>query len=427
MGALAGDRARLKFQLGPKKYARPTTGACRRVLRTIGNDDVARRQTPTRGKAGGGGRCRRARVRCVWWRHCQEHHDLDAEPANVIAYVALAGTGGSLGDGSRLVEVTVSPAPASVGTPITVGTYPDAVAVTPNGQLALVANYTSNTVTPISLPAGKVLPAIQAGSGPAGIAIAPDGDTAYVTDANTDTVTPIDLSTLKPSKPITVGEGPQGIVITPDGSKAFVADAGAIISGQVGTIGHTVTPIDLSSGKALAPITVGNAPIGIAITPDGSTVFVTNLNSESVTPINTASDTTAAAIATDGGPIAVVVADNSAWVVNTPASGVPGNNVQPISVATDTAGHAIALPRGAQSIAVAPDGLTAWVVCLNTDRLVPIDLATAKAGQAIVVHGGPFAVAIANQAKATTSTSSPTTSVAKSKKKKKTKVTTTTK
>jgi YVTN family beta-propeller protein len=337
----------------------------------------------------------------------------------------LAGSGGNLGNGSTLVEVTVSPGPSAVGAPIKVGTYPDAVAVTPNGDLALVANYTSNTVTPISLPSGKALPSIDAGSGPAGIAITPDGAMAYVTDANANAVTPIDLSTLKPAKPIPVGGGPQGIVITPDGSKAFVADAGAILGGQSGGIGHQVTPIDLSTGKALAPINVGNAPVGIAVTADGSTVFVTNLNSESVTPINTASDTAAAAIATDGGPIAVVVAANAAWVVNTPASGTSGNNVQPISVATDRAGRPIRMPKGAQNIALAPDGRTAWVACLNSASLVPIDLRTKKAGKAILVLGGPVAVAVANQAKATPTTSVPTSSVAKSKKK--SKVTTTTK
>jgi len=338
----------------------------------------------------------------------------------------LAGSGGNVGDGSTLVEVTLAPSPTSVGSPIKVGTYPDAVAVTPDGTLALVANYTSNSVTPISLPAGRVLPAVDAGSGPAGIAVSPNGSTAYVTDANANTVTPIDLATMKPGKPIAVGPGPQGIAITPDGSKAYVADAGAIISGQSGTIGHQVTPIDLSKGRALAPIAVGNAPVGVAVTPDGSTVFVTNLNSESVTPINIASETAAAPIATDGGPVAVVVAYNAAWVVNTPASGRPGNNLQPIALTTDIAGRAIRLPRGAQNVAVEPGGRTAWVVCLNSDSLVPVNLPRRIAGRAIVVRGGPFAIAIANQAKAGPTTGTPTSSVAAKKKVTKKRVTTTT-
>jgi YVTN family beta-propeller protein len=153
------------------------------------------------------------------------------------------------------------------------------------------------------------------------------------------------------------------------------------------------------------------------VSPDGSTVFVTNLNSESVTPVTVASNTAGAAIATAGGPVAVAVAGNDAWVVNTPASG-QGNNVQPISIAALAAGAPIRLPKGAQNIAIAPSGKTAWVVCLNSDKLVPIDLVTHKAGTAIIVRGGPFAVAVAAQAKGPAPKTTTTTTVAKKKKKK---------
>lgn len=343
-------------------------------------------------------------------------------PPNLVAYVALAGSGSTVGNGSTLVEVTLSPPPQSTSSPIRVGMYPDAIAVTPGGRLALVANYSSNTVTPIVLPSNKVLPAVNAGEGPADVVVSPDGATAYVTDANSDTVTPINLRTLKPGKPIVVGNGPQGIVVTPDGSKAYVADAGAIVAGQSGTIGHDVTPIDLSTGKALPPIRVGNAPVGIAVTPDGSTVFVTNLNSESVTPITVSSDTPGASIATAGGPVAVVVAHNDAWVVNTPAGG-EGNNLQPISVASGVAGKPIKLPNGAQNVAVLPSGNTAWVVCLNTDKLVAVNLVTHKVGAAVKIRGGPFAVAVAYQPRGAAPT---TTTVPKSKKPGKKKATTTT-
>ena len=97
------------------------------------------------------------------------------------------------------------------------GPIPAAIAVTPNGERAYVANYTSNSVTPIDVVTGRVLPAIPLGAsaGPAGIAIAPDGRTAYVTDAGAvgtlgDTVTPIDLATDKTLRRITVGPGTSG-------------------------------------------------------------------------------------------------------------------------------------------------------------------------------------------------------------------------
>jgi len=322
-------------------------------------------------------------------------------PPSIYAYVTLAGTGANLGFGDRLVQVNVTPGSEGVATRIPVGTYPDAVAV--DGSMAYVANYTSGTVTPVDLRTGTAGKPIPVGAGPAAIAISTQLDRAYVTDDGTssslgDSVTPIDLKTLKALAPIAVGAGPQGIAITPDGLKAYVADAGAIVAGQSGPVGHTVTPIDLKTGRAERPITVGNGPTGVAITPDGGTVFVTNLDSLSVTPINVSTDQALAAIAVPGGPVAVVVADGDAWVVDTPSSQSPGNNVVPISVSSDKAGKPITVAKGVQAIALTPDGKTAWVTCLNAGEIESIDLASHSVGSAVKVPGGPFAIAVTSQA-----------------------------
>ena len=181
-------------------------------------------------------------------------------PPEVYAYVTMVGTGASLGLGHTVVPVEVSLGGNGPEAPLGVGTYPDAIAVTPDGKRAYVTNYTSNSVTPLDLVTGKVLPSIPLGStaGPAGIAITPEGKTAYVTDAGAagtlgDTITPIDLATDKTLPPITVGPGPQGIAITPDGRHAYVTDAGAFVPGQTGAIASTVTPVDLCHGKG--PVT----------------------------------------------------------------------------------------------------------------------------------------------------------------------------
>ncbi|MHB8457428.1 MAG: YncE family protein [Acidimicrobiales bacterium] len=321
-----------------------------------------------------------------------------------MAFVTLAGSGSGVGFGNTLVPVTISNSTGGppVGSRIRVGSYPDAVAINSAGTMAYVANYSSNSVTPVNLATDKPGKPIPAGVGPADIAITPNGKMAYVTDDGSSsvlgkTVTPINLVTRKPGKPIVVGSGPQGIVITPNGATAYVTDAGAIVAGQSGRVGHSVTPIDLATGKAGKAITVGNGPTGIAISPHGSIVFVTNIDSQSVTPIYTATNTTAPAIAVQGGPVAVAVARGSAWVVDSPSHTYAGDNVTPISIATGRAGAPIPIPRGAQDIAIAPGSTTAWVTCLNADVLTPINLVARRAGSPIRVPGGPFALAIARQ------------------------------
>ena len=54
---------------------------------------------------------------------------------------------------------------------------------------------------------------------------APDGTKAYVTNQRRGTVTPITVATNTPGTPITVGEEPRGLAVTPDGKTA--SDAGS--------------------------------------------------------------------------------------------------------------------------------------------------------------------------------------------------------
>ena len=128
--------------------------------------------------------------------------------------------------------------PRVPGTPITVSKYPFAIAITPNGETAYVANFDDGTVTPINLATGTPGTPISVGQYPASIAITPNGKTAYVTDGYSgggNTVTPIDLATGTPGSQITVGSEPMGIAITPDGKTAYVANFADA----------TVTPINL--------------------------------------------------------------------------------------------------------------------------------------------------------------------------------------
>jgi len=319
----------------------------------------------------------------------------------LFAYAVLAGNGAGRG---HVIPVDISPG-GGPQAPIAVGSYPDAIAVTPNGERAYVTNYNSNSVTPIDLVTGKVLPAIALGAsaGPAGVAIAPDGRTAYVTDAGAigtigDTITPIDVATDKTLPPITVGPGPQGIAITPDGRFAYVADAGAIVSGQTGPFGSTVTPVELATRKALAPITVGNAPTGIAITSDGSTALVTNLNSGSVSPIDIANNTAGSPIIVQGGPIAIATSaaqPTVAYVVDAISTQSATGNVTPIDLANSTAGRPIYVGKNPQAIAISPDGKTAWIACYGSHAIVAVSLATHRAGTAIRLLGAPSAIAVA--------------------------------
>lgn len=72
---------------------------------------------------------------------------------------------------------------------------------------------------------------------------------------------PFAIATNTAGPPITTGNDPDAIAITPDGKTAYVVNYGS----------DTVTPIATASNTAGPPITVGRAPEAIAITPATAT------------------------------------------------------------------------------------------------------------------------------------------------------------
>ena len=96
--------------------------------------------------------------------------------------------------------------------------------------MAYVANYASESVTPIQLPGGQTGRPIAAGKIPSRLAASPDGTTVYVLDSNIfgglgpalrsgrspyalGQVIPIHVATNSPGRPVKVGRLPVAIAI----------------------------------------------------------------------------------------------------------------------------------------------------------------------------------------------------------------------
>ena len=79
-------------------------------------------------------------------------------------------------------------------------------------------------MTPIRTATNKALKPIKVGGGPVAIAITPDGKTAYVANRGSGTVTPIKIATNKALKQIKVGIDPGALAITPDGKTVYVVN-----------------------------------------------------------------------------------------------------------------------------------------------------------------------------------------------------------
>lgn len=129
--------------------------------------------------------------------------------------------------------------------------------------------------------------------GPLGVAATPDQTRVYVSDLRSGTVQVIDsnsktevarvnLCHVPPCDSAVTSVGPFGIAILPDGTKAFVA-----LNGNPGNSNNEVAVIDTDPSSdtynlETAIITlpdsgsVKNAPVWVAVAPDGSTVYVSS-------------------------------------------------------------------------------------------------------------------------------------------------------
>ena len=334
-----------------------------------------------------------------------------------IAYVAD-------GTGNQVTPILAIPgqadSPDVAGAPITVGTHPSAIAITPDGTTAYVTNYGSDNVTEIDTSTNAAAPSaswIPVGSEPNAIAISPDGTTAYVANAGDGTITKIALATnTVQGQPIKVGGDPTGIAISPNGTVAYVTNNNAGYENLI--------PITLANDTIEPGIPVGtqvggepNAtdPVAVAITPDGTTALVVDRGSSvvpgAVTPVNLATDEAGTPFSQIGGsgpsigndPDAIAISPNGqdAYVTNF-ASGT----LSEITLTSDVASAIETSSAGSDplGVAVTPDGSGAYVADglatpngsftpTGTVSVLPVPSAAATP-ISINVGSGPDAVAI---------------------------------
>ena len=158
-----------------------------------------------------------------------------------------------------------------------VGSVPKVVKVTPDNKYILVTNWCSYTVSIISVEKQKVVETIKIGRYPRGIAISTDSTYAYVAEMGGSNVHRIDLQDFSKTL-IPVGPNPRAVELSPDNSKLYVT---LNISGKV-------VAWDLEKNKVIKSVSTGSAARSLAISGDGSTLFVVNFKSGTMTKIRAA-------------------------------------------------------------------------------------------------------------------------------------------
>jgi YVTN family beta-propeller protein len=251
---------------------------------------------------------------------------------------------------------------------LSVGRYPVAVEVSPNGAFAYATSAEDRTVTVIDTASRTISGVINAGARAGRIAFTPDSRTAYVTDhgdLNTDKglVLAIDTATRAVTARISVLPliSPNAVAVTPDGKKAYVAGA------------NYLSVIDTATNVSRA-VYIGYVTLSdVEVTPDGSRVYLTDQRSSSVVVLSTATDSVIATVPLPTIPSRIAIMPDGRRVYATSSL---DNKVYMIATAGNYVGATIDVAGSPAGLAAAPNGRQVLVTSNFGHTLLAIDVAT---------------------------------------------------
>ena len=279
---------------------------------------------------------------------------------------------------------------------------PDGVAVSPDGKSVYVAvsgadfvngfdgavaRFNRNTTTgAITQPAGKAGCVADWGSGsvpcaggnglnyPTSVAVSPDGKSVYVASGDSDAVARFNRNTTTGAiaQPAgssgCVGEtgwpcadghglgGPSSVAVSPDGKSVYVASwySNAVVRlkrKRSGAITQPAGSAGCVSETGAGPCADGHglyAPAGVAVSPDGLSVYVASYDSDGVARLDR--DTSSGAIAQPAGTVGCISDYGTRYGTGPCADG-----------------HALSSPTG---VVVSPDGKSVYAASFFSDAVV---------------------------------------------------------
>jgi YVTN family beta-propeller protein len=178
---------------------------------------------------------------------------------------------------------------------IPVGLVPKYVAVTPNDQYVLVANWCSYNLSIINIAEAQVVATLPMGAYPRGIAVSPDSQTAYVAIQGGDDVVKVNLATLTEEGSFVVGENPRSLVMDPAGQYLYVTL----------NIPGDVVKVDLANDQVVAEVHTGSDCRSLAIATDGLTLYVVNYLSNTMTMLAASNLAVLQTVSTGTNPVGI--------------------------------------------------------------------------------------------------------------------------
>jgi YVTN family beta-propeller protein len=124
---------------------------------------------------------------------------------------------------------------------------------------------TGDALHSAALPKNQIVANVTVGYGTTSAAVSPKSDIVYVASLFTNKVSVIDTATNTVKTTIKVGSLPEAVALTPDGSKLYVSNSG------------TVSVIETSTDRVSATLKLTGAGLS-AVSPDGASLYLPDSN-----------------------------------------------------------------------------------------------------------------------------------------------------
>lgn len=330
------------------------------------------------------------------------------------ATYALAAGGlvaGPRSDGTGITPIGWTVAP--VGKQVALGDRPYGLALSPNGRFLLASNdgQSTQSLQVIDATTGAVVQTIPYTGNEAvsfGIAFAPNGNTVYVSAGGNNKIRVFSIAgeTLTEQAPIVLPPGPtrpffgdkapypDGLAISADGSRLYVAN----------NLGDSMSIVNTTTGAAIVTTPVGHNPYTVALSGDGKTAYVSNWGGKTVSALDAASGALKATIVVGTHPSAMTVDASAArlYVANSDSDNVSvvntvtNNVIQTVDLAPYPGAKVGASPN---ALALAPDGKSLYVANAGDNDVAVVRLPEGSVAGLVPTAWYPTGLAISHDAK----------------------------
>jgi DNA-binding beta-propeller fold protein YncE len=183
----------------------------------------------------------------------------------------------------KLFVIDMKADPPKLVQTLTLGKQPSGLSFNPKGDMALVCNRADGTISVLKIDGTNVTQTatVAISPGVSQVVFTPDGKRALAVKSPDNKVAILDVDGDKVTynkQDIPTYLFPYNIVVTPDGKLAITADNGNGGSSDGNLDVATVIDLEDAHPHAIAHITVGDAPEGLAMSPKGNLAAVLNVD-----------------------------------------------------------------------------------------------------------------------------------------------------